>query len=82
MNTMPYSIVSDKNIVKFEQLKGPKTSISRFGSTSELAVRFALERNGLIPGNDVTIVQLGDESTRFAGPDWRQRAIDFDLAAV
>jgi NitT/TauT family transport system substrate-binding protein len=66
MNTMPYSIVSDKNIVKFEQLKGTKTAISRFGSTSELAVRFALEKNGLIPGKDVTIVQLGDQSTRFA----------------
>lgn len=39
MNTMPYSIVTDKNIVKFEQLKGTKTAISRFGSTSELAVR-------------------------------------------
>jgi NitT/TauT family transport system substrate-binding protein len=66
MNTMPYSIVTDKNIVKFEQLKGTKTAISRFGSTSELAVRFALEKNGLVPGKDVTIVQLGDQSTRFA----------------
>ena len=27
MNTMPYSIVSDKNIVKFEQLKGTKTAV-------------------------------------------------------
>lgn len=66
MNTMPYSIVTDKNIVKFEQLKGTKTAISRFGSTSELAVRVALEKNGLVPGKDVTIVQLGDQSTRFA----------------
>lgn len=66
MNTMPYSIVTDKNITKFEQLKGTKTAISRFGSTSELAVRFVLEKNGLVPGKDVTIVQLGDQSTRFA----------------
>ena len=66
MNTMPYSIVADKNITKFEQLKGTKAAISRFGSTSELAVRFALEKNGLVPGKDVTIVQLGDQSTRFA----------------
>jgi ABC-type nitrate/sulfonate/bicarbonate transport system substrate-binding protein len=29
-------------------------------------VRFALEKNGLVPGKDVTIVQLGDQSTRFA----------------
>jgi ABC-type nitrate/sulfonate/bicarbonate transport system substrate-binding protein len=30
-------------------------------------MRFALERNGLVPGKDVTIIQLGDQTTRFAG---------------
>ena len=67
MNTLPYSIVAGKNITKFEQLKGTKAAISRFGSTSDLAMRFALERNGLAPGKDVTIIQLGDQTTRFAG---------------
>jgi ABC-type nitrate/sulfonate/bicarbonate transport system substrate-binding protein len=63
---MDRSVVRKKNYVKYEQLKGTKAAISRFGSTSELAIRFALEKNGLIPGKDVTIVQLGDQSTRFA----------------
>ncbi len=67
MNTLPYSIVADKKITKFEQLKGTKTAISKFGSTSDLAVRYALEQNGLTPGKDVTIIQLGDQNTRFAG---------------
>lgn len=67
MNTLPYSIVSAKNIVKFEQLKGTKAAISKFGSTSDLAMRFALEKYGLVPGKDVTIIQLGDQNTRFAG---------------
>lgn len=67
MNTLPYSIVSDKKITKFEQLKGTKAAISKFGSTSDLAVRYALEQNGLTPGKDVTIIQLGDQNTRFAG---------------
>ena len=66
MNTLPYSIVAAKNIAKYEQLKGTKAAISRFGSTSDLAMRFALERNGLVPGKDVTIIQLGDQTTRFA----------------
>ena len=30
-------------------------------------MRFALERNGLVPNKDVTIIQLGDQNTRFAG---------------
>ena len=66
MNTLPYSIVAAKNIAKYEQLKSTKAAISRFGSTSDLAMRFALERNGLVPGKDATIIQLGDQTTRFA----------------
>ena len=66
MNTLPYSIVAGKSITKYEQLKGTKAAISRFGSTSDLAIRFALERNGLAAGKDVTILQLGDQTTRFA----------------
>ena len=67
MNTLPYSIVADRKISKFEQLKGTKTAISKFGSTSDLAIRYALEQNGLTPGKDVMIIQLGDQNTRFAG---------------
>jgi hypothetical protein len=37
MNTLPYSIVADKKITKFEQLKRTKAAISKFGSTSDLA---------------------------------------------
>lgn len=66
MNTLPYNIVAGKNFTRFEQLKGTKAAISRFGSTSDLAMRFALERNGLVPNKEVTIMQLGDQTTRFA----------------
>ncbi len=67
MNTLPYSIVSAKNITSFAQLKAGKAAISKFGSTSDLAMRYALEKNGLVPNKDVTILQLGDQTTRFAG---------------
>lgn len=67
MNTLPYSIVGAKNITRFEQLKGKSAAISKFGSTSDLAMRYALEKNGLAPNKDVTIIQLGDQTTRFAG---------------
>ncbi len=67
MNTLPYSIATAKNVTKFEQLKGGKAAISKFGSTSDLAMRYALERNGLAPNKDVAIIQLGDQTTRFAG---------------
>ena len=66
MNTVPYSIVADKGIRRFEDLKGSKAAVSRFGTTSDLALRYAFEQNGMSPGKDVTIVQLGDQGARFA----------------
>jgi len=66
MNTVPYSIVADKTIRRFADLKGAKAAVSRFGTTSDLAVRYAFEQNGLIAGKDITLVQLGDQGSRFA----------------
>jgi ABC-type nitrate/sulfonate/bicarbonate transport system substrate-binding protein len=66
MNTVPYSIVAERRISRFEDLKGGKAAISRFGTTSDLAMRYAFERNGLTPGKDITLVQLGDQGSRFA----------------
>ena len=66
MNTVPYSIVADKRITRFDDLRGGKAAVSRFGTTSDLAVRYAFEQNGLIPGKDITLVQLGDQGARFA----------------
>jgi len=39
MNTVPYSVVADKRIHGFGDLKGGKAAVSRFGTTSDLAVR-------------------------------------------
>jgi NitT/TauT family transport system substrate-binding protein len=66
MNTLPYSIVAAKGINRLEELKGMKAAISRFGTTSDLAVRYAFELKGMTPGKDITLVQLGDQTTRFA----------------
>ncbi|HWH79305.1 MAG TPA: ABC transporter substrate-binding protein [Candidatus Binatus sp.] len=66
MNTLPYSIVAAKNVTSFAQLKSGRAAISKFGSTSDLAMRYALEKNGLAPNKDVVILQLGDQTTRFA----------------
>jgi len=66
MNTVPYSIVADKGIRRFEDLKGSRAAVSRFGTTSDLALRYAFEQNGLVPGKDITLVQLGDQGARFA----------------
>jgi NitT/TauT family transport system substrate-binding protein len=64
VNTLPYSIVGAKGITKWEQLKGKKIAISRFGSGTDTAVRLVLKRFGLDPVKDVVIVQLGTQPSR------------------
>jgi NitT/TauT family transport system substrate-binding protein len=64
VNTLPYSIVAAKGITKWDQLKGKKVAISRFGSGTDTAVRMVLKKFGLDPAKDVTIVQIGTQPNR------------------
>ena len=64
MRRAPYSLVAAKGITKWDQLKGKKIAISRFGSGTDTAIRLVLKRFGLDPAKDVTIVQLGTQPSR------------------
>ena len=64
VNTLPYSIVAAKGITRWDQLKGKKIAISRFGSGTDTAIRLVLKKFGLDPAKDVTIVQLGTQPSR------------------
>jgi NitT/TauT family transport system substrate-binding protein len=64
VNTLPYSVVAAKEITRWDQLKGKKIAISRFGSGTDTAIRLVLKKFGLDPLKDVTIVQLGTQPSR------------------
>ncbi|HEX4988102.1 MAG TPA: ABC transporter substrate-binding protein [Candidatus Binatia bacterium] len=64
VNILPYSLVAAKGITKWDQLKGKKIAISRFGSGTDTAIRLVLKRFGLDPAKDVAIVQLGTQPSR------------------
>ncbi len=64
VNTLPYSLVSAKAITKWDQLKGKRIAISRFGSGTDTAIRLALRKFGLDPVKDITILQLGSQPDR------------------
>ena len=64
VNTLPYSLVAAKGITKWDQIKGKKIAISRFGSGTDTAIRLVLKKFGLDPVKDVTIVQLGTQPSR------------------
>ena len=63
---LPYALLAQMEIKTFDQLKGKKLAISRFGSASDLAARLILQRFGLAPDKDVIILQTGGTSTRLS----------------
>jgi NitT/TauT family transport system substrate-binding protein len=54
-----FDLVSEPKIQSFGQLKGKLVGISTRGGTFEHITRLILERNGLHPDKDVTILALG-----------------------
>ena len=65
LNTLNYQFIVDKNIQRPEDLKGKSVAVSRAGSSSDFAARFALDKYGLVPGKDVSIVEIGSQPDRF-----------------
>src|SRR5439155_25897952 len=66
LNTMDYQLMVDKSITRPDQLKGKSMAVSRFGSSSDFATRYALDKFGLVPDRDVTILEIGSQPARFA----------------
>jgi NitT/TauT family transport system substrate-binding protein len=67
VNTLTFKFFVDKNIQRPEQLKGTVAAVTRFGSSTDFALRYALERYGLVPDRDVTILQAGNMPAIVAG---------------
>jgi NitT/TauT family transport system substrate-binding protein len=66
LNTMDYQLMVDKSITRPDHLKGKTMAVSRFGSSSDFATRYALDKFGLVPDRDVTILEIGSQPARFA----------------
>ena len=63
VNTFAFQIVTVKGVTSAQQLKGKRVGVNRFGTAPDIAARFALRRMGIDP-SEVTILQLGEQSTR------------------
>jgi NitT/TauT family transport system substrate-binding protein len=66
LNTMDYKLIVSRDITRPDQLKGKTVAVSRIGSSSDFATRYALEKYGLTPDKDVAIVQIGSQPARFS----------------
>ena len=56
-----FSIFSRPEITRIADLKGKLFGATRFGTLSDFASRFALEKNGLNPDRDIAMVQTGGQ---------------------
>jgi NitT/TauT family transport system substrate-binding protein len=65
VNIIDFSIITAPEIKKPQELKGKKLAVSRFGSSTDFVVRYALEKWGLVPDRDVAILQIGSQPARF-----------------
>jgi NitT/TauT family transport system substrate-binding protein len=59
INGFVFKVFSAPEITSPAQLKGKKLGVSRYGATSDFAVRLALKKWGLNPERDVNILQIG-----------------------
>src|SRR6266436_4917163 len=66
LNTMDYKLMVSRDITRPDQLKGKTVAVSRVGSSSDFATRYALEKYGLVPDKDVAILQIGSQPARFS----------------
>ena len=65
VNTPPYSIVTAKNITRWDQLKGKRIAMSRFGSGTDTSLRLVLRKFGIDANKDVIVLQLGTQPSRY-----------------
>ncbi len=66
LNTFDYKLMVSRDITQPEQLKGKTFAVSRLGSASDFATRYAIEKYGLVPDKDVAILQIGSQPARLA----------------
>src|SRR5262245_23934572 len=59
INSFVFKVFGAREIASPAQLKGKKLGVSRYGATSDFAIRLALKKWGLNPEHDVNILQIG-----------------------
>jgi len=59
VNVPAFYVMAAPEVKSIEDLKGATVGVTRFGSSSDFAMRYVLQKHGLRPEKDVTLLQLG-----------------------
>jgi NitT/TauT family transport system substrate-binding protein len=61
-NKIFFTVYAAPGIRRVEDLKGKKIGISQFGATTDFAMRYILSQAGLRPGEDATLLAIGNQA--------------------
>ncbi|MGH7774608.1 MAG: ABC transporter substrate-binding protein [Candidatus Binatia bacterium] len=67
MNVIPFFLIARPDIRQIEELKGKRIGITRFGSATDFALRYAEEKWPLKRGRDFAVIQMGGMPEMMAG---------------
>ena len=65
VNKLIFSIHARPEVKSIEDLRGKRIAVSRLGSSSDVAARYALRKLNLDPQKDLVLMQLGSMSSMF-----------------
>ena len=66
INTLTFQLYTEKGITRPDQFKGKSIGVTRYGSATDFAVRYALDKYGLDANKDVAVLQLGNQPAQLA----------------
>jgi NitT/TauT family transport system substrate-binding protein len=66
MNVLPFFLVVGPGVRQVEQLKGKKVAVTRFGSATDYALRYAAEKWPVKPDRDFAVLQIGGQPEMIA----------------
>jgi NitT/TauT family transport system substrate-binding protein len=66
INTLVFQLYTERGITRPDQFKGKSVGVTRYGSATDFAMRYALEKYGLDPNKEVAILQLGNQPAQLA----------------
>ena len=66
INIVDFSIITAPEVKRPQDLRGKRVAVSRFGSSTDFVIRYALQKWGLVPDRDVALLQIGSQPARLA----------------
>jgi len=66
INTLTFQLFTERGITRPDQFKGKSVGVTRYGSATDFAMRYALDKYGLDPNKEVAVLQLGNQPAQLA----------------